>query len=65
VVVLMGSGSRYLIHDVATGDTVWRTEDQFRSNTLDLPSLWNYFVAIDVPTLAPPPLPAPPVPEGG
>jgi hypothetical protein len=65
VMVLIASGNRFLIHDVATGDTVWRNEDEFRSNTLHLPSLWNFFVAIDVPTLTPPPLPQPPAPTGG
>ena len=62
VVVLIAAEGRFLIHDVATGDTVWRTEDEFRSNTLHLPSGWNFFVAIDVPALTPPPLPQPPTP---
>ena len=65
VVVLLVNGSRFLVHDVATGESVWRTEAQFRGNTLNLPSGWNFFVAIDVPTLVPPPLPEPPGPSGG
>jgi hypothetical protein len=65
VVVLLASGNRFLVHDVAEGQTVWRTEDDFRNNTLHLPSNWNFFVAIDVPTLVPPPLPQPPSAEGG
>jgi hypothetical protein len=65
VVVISVSGDRFLVHDVATGDTVWRTEDQFRNNTLNLPSGWNFYVAVDVPALVPPPLPAPPGPSGG
>jgi len=65
VVVLLVQGSKFLVHDVATGESVWRTEAQFRGNTLALPSGWNFFVAIDVPTLVPPPLPQPPSPAGG
>ena len=65
VVVLIASGSRFLVHDVATGQSVWRTEADFRNNTLHLPSGWNFFVAIDVPSLVPPPLPQPPAPAGG
>jgi hypothetical protein len=65
VVVLLSQGSQFLVHDVAKGQSVWRTEAQFRTNTLALPSTWNFFVAIDVPTLVPPPLPAPPSPTGG
>jgi hypothetical protein len=65
VVVMIASGDRFLVHDVYTGDTIWRTEEQFRNNTLDLPSGWDYFVAIDVPALQPPPLPEPPAPSGG
>ncbi|RPI88298.1 MAG: peptidoglycan-binding protein [Chloroflexi bacterium] len=65
VVVMIASGDRFLVHDVFTGDTIWRTEEQFRNNTLDLPSGWDYFVAIDVPALQPPPLPEPPAPSGG
>jgi peptidoglycan hydrolase-like protein with peptidoglycan-binding domain len=60
VVVLIASGDRFLVHDVATGDTIWRTETDFRNHTLNLPSGWNYFVAIDVPSLVPPPLPEAP-----
>ena len=65
VVVLLVQGTKFLVHDVATGESVWRTEAQFRGNTLALPSGWNFFVAIDVPTLVPPPLPQPPSPAGG
>jgi peptidoglycan hydrolase-like protein with peptidoglycan-binding domain len=65
VVVMRASGDNYLVHDVATGESVWKTEAQFRGNTLHLPSGWNFFVAIDVPTMVPPPLPAPPTPAGG
>jgi hypothetical protein len=65
VVVLIAAGGRFLVHDVATGESVWRTEAQFSSNTLDLPSGWNFFVAIDVPSLTPPPLPQPPATSSG
>jgi hypothetical protein len=65
VVVLIAAGSRFLVHDVATGQSVWRTEAEFRGNTLHLPSGWNFFVAIDVPSLVPPPIPQPPAPSSG
>jgi hypothetical protein len=64
VVVLLSAEDRYLIHDVATGESVWRTENEFITNTLHLPSLWNFFVAIDVPALVAPPLPEVPEPAG-
>jgi hypothetical protein len=65
VVVLLSAENRFLIHDVATGESVWRTEDEFLTNSLHLPSLWDFFVAIDVPSLVPPPLPEVPEPAGG
>jgi hypothetical protein len=65
VVVLAASEDRFLVHDVYTGQTVWRFEAQFRHNTLALPSGWNFFVGIDVPSLVPPPLPQPSTPSSG
>lgn len=65
VVVLLASGDRFLVHDVANGQTVWKTEEQFRNSTLGLPSGHTTLTGIDVPAPAPPPLPEPPAPTSG
>lgn len=65
VVVIVNAGRRFLIHDVWSGDSVWRSEDDFRNSTLRLPSNWNMMTSIDVPTETAPPLPAPPAPTAG
>ena len=57
VVAMQKSGDRYQIHDVATGDTVWRTDTQFRNNALNLPSGHTMLTAVDVPGPAPQPNP--------
>jgi hypothetical protein len=38
VVVISKDATRFQIHDVATGDVVWRTAEQFRRSQLALPS---------------------------
>lgn len=57
VVVMQAAGDRYQIHDVATGDTVWRTLAQIRSGQLNLPSGHQMLTAVDVPGPAPQPAP--------
>jgi hypothetical protein len=52
VTVLLRTMGRFQIHDPWTGETVWRTEEQFRENQLNLPSGHTHFVAIDVPNAA-------------
>jgi hypothetical protein len=65
VVVLLASGDRFLVHDVATGESVWRTDAQFRASTLALPSGHTTLTGVDVPEPAPPPLPEAPAPTSG
>jgi|GEM_PF-5319253 hypothetical protein len=50
VLLTQREGRRYQIHDPWTGETVWRTRDDFRNNTLNLPSGWNQMDMIMVPS---------------
>jgi hypothetical protein len=52
VVALNWAQSRIQIHDVWAGETVWRTEDDLRNSTLNLPSNHIMLTAVDVPTEA-------------
>ena len=62
VMAMAISGNRIQIHDVATGDTVWRTEQEFKDSTLNLPSGHRMLTAIDVPTAVPTAQPQPATP---
>jgi hypothetical protein len=52
VVALNWADDRIQIHDVWAGSTVWRTEDDLRNSTLNLPSLHTTLTAVDKPTEA-------------
>ncbi len=62
VMAMAISGNRIQIHDVATGDTVWRTEQEFKDSTLNLPSGHTMLTAIDVPSAVPAAQPQPATP---
>jgi peptidoglycan hydrolase-like protein with peptidoglycan-binding domain len=62
VMAMAISGNRIQIHDVATGDTVWRTEQEFKDSALNLPSGHRMLTAIDVPTAVPTAQPQPATP---
>jgi hypothetical protein len=62
VMAMAISGNRIQIHDVATGDTVWRTEQDFKDSTLNLPSGHTMLTAIDVPSAVPMAQPQPATP---
>jgi hypothetical protein len=62
VMAMAISGNRIQIHDVATGDTIWRTVQEFKDSTLNLPSGHTMLTAIDVPTAAPAAQPQPATP---
>ncbi|ABU58897.1 eCIS core domain-containing protein [Roseiflexus castenholzii] len=62
VMAMAISGNRIQIHDVATGDTVWRTEQDFKASTLNLPSGHTMLTAIDVPSAVPTAQPQPATP---
>ena len=62
VMAMAISGSRIQIHDVATGDTIWRTEQEFKDSTLNLPSGHTMLTAIDAPTAIPAAAPQPATP---
>ncbi|MFQ3684939.1 DUF4157 domain-containing protein, partial [Roseiflexus sp.] len=62
VMAMAVSGNRIQIHDVATGDTVWRTEQDFKDSTLNLPSGHKMLTAIDVPSAVPAAQPQPATP---
>lgn len=49
VLLTRHEGNRYQIHDPWTGQTVWKTRNEFRTNTLNLPSGWNQMDMIMVP----------------
>lgn len=53
VMAMAISGDRIQIHDVWSGDTVWRTEQEFKDSDLHLPSLHTMLTAIDEPTTIP------------
>jgi hypothetical protein len=52
-VVLRREGKNYQIHDPWTGETVWRTERNIRTNHMRLPSGHKALAGVDVPTAAP------------
>lgn len=62
VMAMAISGDRIQIHDVATGDTVWRTIQEFKDSTLNLPSGHKMLTAIDVPIAVPTAQPQPATP---
>jgi hypothetical protein len=62
VMAMAISGNRIQIHDVATGDTIWRTEQEFKDSALNLPSGHKMLTAIDVPTAVPTTQPQPATP---
>ncbi len=62
VMAMAISGNRIQIHDVATGDTVWRTEQDFKDSKLNLPSGHKMLTAIDVPSAVPAAQPQPATP---
>lgn len=62
VMAMAISGNRIQIHDVATGDTIWRTEQDFKDSTLNLPSGHKMLTAIDVPAAVPAAQPQPATP---
>jgi hypothetical protein len=52
VVALNWAQNRIQIHDVWAGSTVWRTEEDLRNSTLNLPSNHTMLTAVDEPTRA-------------